>query len=92
MTGTPLVEVSTTGQVFAAKVVHYAEDAGAANPASTRPLSALDLAIYRALVLTHHLAQFQIYKDQRGILAVQCVASASLNVASGQHVRFFVLG
>jgi hypothetical protein len=30
MTGTPLVEVSTTGQVFAAKVVHYAEEAGAA--------------------------------------------------------------
>jgi hypothetical protein len=36
---------------------------GAANPASTRPLTTLDLPACRALVLTHHRVQFQIYKD-----------------------------
>ena len=56
--------------------------AGAANPASTRPLSALDLAIYRALVLTHHLAQFQIYKD----LGIRFQAIVPLQIIGGTGV------
>src|SRR6202158_397809 len=36
---------------------------GAANPASTRSLTTLDLPACHALVLTHHLVQSQIYKD-----------------------------